>query len=419
MTELIGGCDPVALARRYGTPLYVYDEAGLRASCAAYRDAFAAAWPRTSIAYAAKAFATGAMLRTAHEQGLGVDVVSLGELTLALRARIPARTITFHGVAKTADELAAAVRAQVGHLVIDDTEEVEELIAVARRLEARPRVLLRINPGVAVSTDARYRTSGADCKFGMSLVDGSAVRAARSALASRYLDVEGVHFHLGSQLMTAEPYADAMAATAAFIAEVGDWAPRRIVVGGGMGVRYGDGPPAPTPGQWANWLTSAFGERLAPACVPDVALGIEPGRSVSAVHGTTLYTVGAVKPRPDRPDEAIVIVDGGLSDNPRPLMYSATHPVRSVSAREGRSGVVVQIYGRHCETDLLFSDVKLPEPRRGDVLAVATTGAYVHSMASNYNRFTRPPVVFAEDGHSRLVVRRETPDDLCDTEVGS
>jgi diaminopimelate decarboxylase len=359
------------------------------------------------------------MLRTAHEQGLGIDVVSLGELVLALRAGIPANTITFHGAAKTDDELATAVRAQVGHLVIDDTEEVEALIAVARRLDARPRVLLRINPGVAVSTDARYRTSGADCKFGMSLADGSAVRAARAALASQHLDIDGVHFHLGSQLMTAEPYAEAMAATATFIAEVGDWAPHRIVVGGGMGVRYGDGPAAPTPAQWANWLASAFRGRLAPVCAPEVALGIEPGRSVPAAHGTTLYTVGAVKPRSDRPGEAIVIVDGGLSDNPRPLMYSATHPVRSVSARDGRSDAVVQIYGRHCETDLLFPDVTLPQPRRGDVLAVATTGAYVHCMASNYNRFTRPPVVFAEDGHSRLVVRRETPDDLCNTEVES
>jgi diaminopimelate decarboxylase len=412
----IGGCGAVELARRYGTPLYVYDEAGLRDTCASYRDEFQAAWPRVSVAYAAKAFAAVAMLRLAYEQGLGVDVVSLGELTLARRAGVPAEAVTFHGVAKTAEELATAVRVGVGHIVIDSADEVDDLVAVASRLGRRPRVLMRLNPGVVVSTDARYRTSGADCKFGLSLPGGEAVRATRAALASEHLHVDGVHFHLGSQIMTPEPYAEAMAVTARFLAEVGGWAPTRVVVGGGMGVRYDAGPPAPTPGQWAASVAAAFRERLAPACASDVVLGIEPGRSVPAEHGTTLYTVGAVKRRPDRPGEAIAIVDGGLSDNPRPLMYSATHEVRSAAAPEAPATEVAHIYGRHCETDLLFADVKLPAPRRGDVLAVATTGAYVHCMASNYNRFVRPAVVFAHGGQSTLVVRRETPDDLLRTE---
>lgn len=412
----IGGCAATELAREYGTPLYAYDEAGLRRTCREYLTSFQAEWPGARVAYACKAFATTAMLKLAAAEGLGVDVMSPGELALAQRAEVPPADITYHGVAKTADDIELAVAAGVGHVVIDDLPEVAELaMAAARHGRVQP-VLLRINPAVDVSTDARYRVGGADSKFGLRVPGGGAAAAFAAVARASQLRLDGLHFHLGSQLTSAEPYAAAMTAVAAFLDQVPDWRPRLVVAGGGMGVRYAGDPQVPSPGQWARWITAEFRRRLAGRCAPGVVLGIEPGRSVVAAHGTTLYTVGSVKRAAAGP--ATVVVDGGLSDNPRPLMYSAVHEVSAAAPGDGGAAMVADIYGRHCETDLLFSGVTLPEPRRGAILAVAATGAYTHCMASNYNRFARPAVVFARDGASRLVVRRETVADLLAAELG-
>ncbi|HLX50929.1 MAG TPA: diaminopimelate decarboxylase [Streptosporangiaceae bacterium] len=415
----IGGCDASTLARTYGTPLYAYDEDGLRGTCRGYASAFQAAWPRVSVAYACKAFATSAMLHLASEEGLGVDVMSPGELSLAIRARVPPASITYHGVAKTADEIGQAVAARAGHVVIDSIEEVDDIAAVAARLGRRQPVLARINPGVGVATDPKYCTSGGQSKFGLGIGDGMARRAVLAALAAQHLRLDGIHFHLGSQIMDSGPYVQAMKVTAAFLADLPQWRPAMVVAGGGMGVRYGDGPAAPSPGAWAAAIGGAFSHLLAPACAPDVILGIEPGRSVVAGHGSTLYTVGAVKRDSGRPDEATVVVDGGLSDNPRPLMYSAVHEVVPASVSPGQATETAHIYGRHCETDLLFGGVTLPRTSRGDVLVVRDTGAYTYCMASNYNRFARPAVVFARGGASRLVVRRETLADVLGTDLGT
>ena len=403
--------------REYGTPLYVFDEDGLRASCRAYRQAFAAGRARSVVAYAVKAFGTVEMVRLAHGEGLALDVASIGELALARAAGVPLGSVTFHGVAKQPAEMEAAVRAGVGHVAIDALEEVHELAEISRRVGRRQPVLVRINLDTAVPTDPRYRTSGADCKFGISVADGSARLAVEQARAATHLRLDGLHFHLGTQLMTAEPYVEAMRCMAGFLGQLDGWRPERIVVGGGMGVQYGTGPSAPTPGYWAEAIIATFTELVEPLCAPDVVLGVEPGRSVVAEHGSMLYRVGTVKPRGDRPGEVIAVVDGGLSDNPRPLMYSATHQVCLASRPDAQPAVVAHIYGRHCETDLLFGDVALPAFTRGDILLVRTTGAYTHCMASNYNRFLRPAVVFAAGGRSRLVVRRETPEDLLRTEV--
>jgi diaminopimelate decarboxylase len=413
----IGGCDAVTLARTYGTPLYAYDEDGLRGACRGYASAFGKAWPRVSVAYACKAFATSAMLRLASEEGLGVDVMSPGELSLAGRALVPPGAITYHGVAKTAEEIGQAVAARAGHLVIDSIEEVEEIAAAAARTGRRQPVLARINPGVSVATDPKYCTSGGQSKFGLAIGHGMAHRAVQAALASPHLRLDGLHFHLGSQIMDSGPFVQAMKVTAAFLADFPQWRPAMVVVGGGMGVRYGGGPVPPSPGDWAAAIAGAFSHLLAPACAPDVVLGIEPGRSVVAGHGSTLYTVGAVKRDSGRPGEATVVVDGGLSDNPRPLMYSAVHDVVPASASPGQATETTRIYGRHCETDLLFDGVTLPRTSRGDVLVVRDTGAYTYCMASNYNRFARPAVVFARGGASRLVVRRETLDDVLSTDL--
>jgi diaminopimelate decarboxylase len=414
----IGGCDAVTLARRYGTPLYAYDEDGLRRTCRGYLSAFRAAWPRVSVAYACKAFATSAMLHLASEEGLGVDVMSPGELSLAGRAGVPPAAITYHGVAKTAAEIGQAVAAQAGHVVIDSLEEGAHSGGGAAGRGRRQPVLARINPGVGVATDPKYCASGGQSKFGLGIGHGMARRAVLAALASPHLRLDGIHFHLGSQIMDSRPYVQAMEVTAAFLAGLPQWRPSMVVVGGGMGVRYGDGPAAPSPADWAGAIAGSFSHLLAPACAPDVILGIEPGRSVVAGHGRTLYTVGAVKRDSGRPGEATVVVDGGLSDNPRPLMYSAVHEVVPASAAPGQATETARIYGRHCETDLLFDGVTLPRTSRGDVLVVKDTGAYTYCMASNYNRFARPPVVFARRGISRLAVRRETLDDVLGTDLG-
>lgn len=414
----IGDCDVVALAREYGTPLYIYDENGLRENCRRFVKAFKAGWPRMDVTYACKAFAVGAMLRLAHDEGLGLDVASVGELSLARSVRIPSASITFHGAYKKREELETAIQAGVGHVVVDSLEEVGDLIAAARHLDRMQPVLVRINPDVAVATDVRYRASGGDSKFGLSVADGTARRAAEDILASRYLRLDGVHFHLGSQIMAAEPYVEAIGRTATFVADLQSrhtWAPSRMVIGGGMGVSYG-AEPEPTPEYWAAALTAAFRARLAPLCAPHVTLGIEPGRAVVARHGVIAYTVGVIKPRSAGPGQIMIVVDGGLSDNPRPLMYSAAHEVVHASTPCAPARMTADIYGRHCETDLLFGGVDLPATCRGDILAVLMAGAYTHCMASNYNRFTRAAVVFAANGTSRAVVRRETQDDLLLTE---
>ncbi|HVB45331.1 MAG TPA: diaminopimelate decarboxylase [Streptosporangiaceae bacterium] len=419
----VGGCDLARLAAEYGTPLYAYDEDGLRDTCRQFLSAFRAQWPQAEVAYACKAFAVGAMIRLALSEGLRLDVASAGELDLATSAGAAGDAITFHGCYKTVADLEAAVRAQVGHVVIDSLGEIDDLIAVTTRLNRTQPVLIRINPEVDVRTDTRYRVGGADSKFGLPVGDESARRAAERVLASPWLRLDGVHFHLGSQIMTAEPYLEAIERTARFVADLRSrhsWAPRRVILGGGMGVGYDPGQVVPTPRQWAAVLGGAFRDRLAPLCAAQPVLGIEPGRAAVADHGVIAYTAGVVKRQAGRPGRTLVVVDGGLSDNPRPLMYSARHQVRNVSAgvraavqaRPAADAVTADIYGRHCETDLLFSDVVLPDIRRGDVLAVLTAGAYTHCMASNYNRFYRPAVVFAADGASRLVVRRETSKDL-------
>jgi len=419
----VGGCDLARLAAEYGTPLYAYDEDGLRDTCRQFLSAFRAQWPQAEVAYACKAFAVGAMIRLALSEGLGLDVASAGELDLATSAGAAGDAITFHGCYKSVADLEAAVRAQVGHVVIDSLGEIDDLIAVTTRLNRTQPVLIRINPEVDVRTDARYRAGESGSKFGLPVGDASARRAAERALASPWLRLDGVHFHLGSQIMTAEPYLEAIERTARFVADLRSrhsWAPRRVILGGGMGVGYDPGQVVPTPRQWAAVLGGAFRDRLAPLCASRPVLGIEPGRAVVADHGVIAYKAGVVKRRAGKPGRILVVVDGGLSDNPRPLMYSARHQVRNASAgaraaaeeRHAADAVKADIYGRHCETDLLFSDVVLPDIRRGDVLAVLTAGAYTHCMASNYNRFHRPPVVFAADGASRLAVRRETSRDL-------
>jgi diaminopimelate decarboxylase len=386
----IGGCDALELAREFGTPAYVVAEDDLRSRARAFTRALAGAG---EIVYASKAFPCTAVLRVFAEEGLGCDVASGGELHLALRAGFEPGRLYLHGNAKSEAELRLALEAGVGTVVIDNEGEAERLTA----LGGGPRLLARVIPGVEADTHEHILTGQAGSKFGMT---PEVVRA----LAER-IDLAGLHMHIGSQLHSLDPYRRAIAA----LAQVGDFDVYDL--GGGLGVPYVSGDTAVAPQDWVDAMVSAAHAELG----EDVQLVLEPGRALVANAGVTLYTVESVKP--GLAGETIVAVDGGMSDNLRPMLYGAAYDAALV-ARMGDSGGVCTVVGKHCESgDVLVRDVRLPDPRPGDVLATPVTGAYGHAMANNYNGVPRPPVIFCSHGDARVVVRRETYEDLSGRDV--
>lgn len=419
----VGGCSTVDLAEEHGTPSYVYDEAEIRRMCRTYVDAFEARWPHVDVSYACKAFTAPAMMELALSEGLGLEVVSVGEMNMALHAGCPPELITYHGTFKKESDLEFAIDAECGVIVIDNLAEISLIARVSERLGRVQPVLVRINPTVTGLENPHFTTVGDDTKFGLSIEHGFALMAIDRALAEPSLRLDGIHFHLSSQLNEFDPYRQAMR-------RVGDvleaaqqrhprFRPRRIVAGGGRAVRYYPSDAPPPAAEWADAIAGTFAETVAPLCAGDVRLGIEPGRSVVAESGLMLYTVGPIKPAGPPGAEGIhfVIVDGGLSDNPRHLMYAAHHEVKLARDPFGDPAMRVTICGRHSEPDILFPDRMLPELRSGDVLAVQSTGAYTVNMSSNYMGFLRPPVVFVKDGESRVVERRQRVEDLLTTSL--
>jgi diaminopimelate decarboxylase len=386
----IGGCDARELAREFGTPAYVVAEDDLRARARAFTRAVGGAG---EIVYASKAFPCTAVLRVFAEEGLGCDVASGGELHLALRAGFDPGRLYLHGNAKSEAELREALEAGVGTIVIDNEVEAERLLA----LGGGPRLLARVVPGVEADTHEHILTGQAGSKFGM---PPDAVRK----LAER-VPLAGLHMHIGSQLHALDPYRRAIAA----LARVGDF--EVYDLGGGLGVPYVRGDETIAPRDWVDAMVSAAHAELG----DDVQLVLEPGRALVANAGVTLYTVESVKP--GLAGETIVAVDGGMSDNLRPMLYGAAYDAALV-ARMGDSGGVCTVVGKHCESgDVLVRDVALPDPRPGDVLVTPVTGAYGHAMANNYNGVPRPPVIFCSGGDARVVVRRETYEDLSGRDI--
>ena len=402
----IGGCSVVELAAQYGTPLFVYDEAHLRARC---REAVAAFGMGRAV-YATKAFLCGAMARLAYEEGMLLDVASGGELYVALHAGVPANALTLHGNNKSLDELRMAITAGVRHIVVDSFDELDRLDALHTEGLPAPHVLARITPGVHAHTHEFIATGQDDSKFGFNLGNGDAHRAIDRMLRSPSVQLQGVHCHIGSNVFEASNFAKAAEVMASFAIPLDL---PELVLGGGLGVAYVEGEEAPTITQWGNVLLdacAALGVRS--------RVSVEPGRSIVGSAAITVYTVGTIKTIPDV--RTYVSVDGGMSDNPRPVLYGSGYEAflpRDVRARRDHR---VRLVGKHCESgDVLIFDGAVPASLRvGDVLATPVTGAYGHSMASNYNKLTRPPVLFVADGAARLVVRRETYEDLvrCDVE---
>ena len=399
----VGGCDLIELAQAHGTPLFVYDEAHLRSRC---REAVAAFG--SGVAYAAKAFLCRAMAQLAHSEGMCIDVATGGEMHVALAAGVPADRLVLHGNNKSTEELRSAVEAGVGRIVVDSFDELDRLDALHTETGARPRVLLRFTPGVEAHTHEYLVTGADDSKFGFTVSTGAAAAAMARARASASVEVAGVHSHIGSQVFEASSFARAVAVIAEAAAPFGV---DEISFGGGLGVPYMAGESAPTITEW--------GEAVRGACRSagvTARISAEPGRSIVAAAAVTLYTVGTIKHI--KGVRAYVSVDGGMSDNPRPVLYGSGYEAFLPRAVDAPRDLAVSVVGKHCESgDMLIRDAFVPADLAvGDVLATPVTGAYGHSMGSNYNKVLRPPVVFVADGQSRVVVRRETYDDLlaCD-----
>jgi diaminopimelate decarboxylase len=400
----IGGCRVDDLAAQFGTPVFVYDEHHLRSRC---REAVAAFGPGRAF-YATKAFLCTAMARLAHEEGMGLDVASGGELFVALRAGVPAASIALHGNNKSLDELRMAMAAGVGHIVVDSHDEIDRLESLHSERVANgwavPRVLVRVTPGVHVHTHDFVATGQDDSKFGFNLGNGDAALAVDRLRRSSAVELVGVHCHIGSNVFSAANFAKAVEVMAAF---AGPLDLPELVLGGGLGVAYVAGEEAPSITQWANVLLDA-------CRAMDVrsAISVEPGRSIVADAAVTVYTVGTVKQVPGV--RTFVSVDGGMSDNPRPVLYGSGYEAFLARAVEAPRPERARVVGKHCESgDVLVFEAALPAGVGvGDLLVTPVTGAYGYSMASNYNKLLRPPVVFAADGSARAVVRRETLDDL-------
>ncbi len=401
----IGGCDVVDLAAEHGTPAYVYSEDDMRARARAFMDAFAARTDDFEVIYASKALPVTAAYRVMAEEGLSVDVASGGELYLALRGGFEPGRIYMHGNNKTEDELRLAFDAGIGHLVLDSFSEIE----LADRLLDRPQdVLIRVTPGIKPSTHSYIQTGQLDSKFGFGLEDGLAAEAVRRVRGSRNLRLVGIHAHIGSQIFEFEPYVKTIQLLADFI----DFECRLLNVGGGLGIAYTAQDEPGTIEDYADVKVRAVQEAFDP--VPRIL--VEPGRSLVGNSGVTAYRIGTIKEIPGV--RTYVAVDGGMSDNLRPMLYGARYEALIADRAEASPTHEATIAGMHCESgDILIQQVELAEPRIGDVLVTPATGAYGYAMANNYNGVPRPPVIFCKDGNARVVVRRETYADLAARDV--
>lgn len=401
----LGGCDVVELADRFGTPLFVYDERHLHLRCQEAVAAF-----DDGVAFASKAFLCKAMASLAASEGLCLDVASGGELAVALAAGVSADRIVFHGNNKSLEELRTAIDVKVRHIVIDSFDEIDRLSRLVNSGD-RLSVLVRVTPGVEAHTHEFIRTGQEDSKFGLSVSSGAALKAIDQLKAMVGIEVAGIHAHIGSQVFDVSSFAQAAEILARFFVPLGLG---ELCVGGGLGVGYLNGEDAASITEWGRAVRTALSNA---GVRPEVKVTAEPGRAIVAAAAVTLYRVGTIKELPGI--RTYLAVDGGMSDNPRPVLYGSGYeafdPAQVLSPRPRR----VRIVGKHCESgDVIVPDAQIPESIQvGDLLATPVTGAYGYAMASNYNRVTRPAVVFVNDGTARLVLRRETDEDLLALEL--
>ncbi|MDG1876165.1 MAG: diaminopimelate decarboxylase [Acidimicrobiales bacterium] len=400
----IGGCSVLDLAVEFGTPAFIYDEQHLRDRCREAVDAFG-----PGVAYATKAFLCGAMARLAYEEGMHLDVATGGELHVALSAGVPADKLVLHGNNKSLTELRMGVEAGVHRIVVDSFDELDRLDQLHAETGIVPKVLLRLTPGIKAETHDYVSTGQDDSKFGFGVASGSAEAAIEQARSASSVELLGIHAHIGSQVFAV----GSLGKAASVIGEIATGHEfEEISVGGGLGVPYVDDERAPTIAEWGEVVRAACAEAGVTAHIT-----AEPGRSIAAAAAITLYTVGTIKDLPGI--RTYVAVDGGMSDNPRPVLYGSGYETflpRDVGADRPKAVTVV---GKHCESgDILVREGLVPADLVvGDILATPVTGAYGHSMGSNYNMVLRPPVVFVGNGEARAVVRRQTYGDLTRLDV--
>ncbi|HEX77270.1 MAG TPA: diaminopimelate decarboxylase [Dehalococcoidia bacterium] len=403
----IGGCDVVELAERFDTPLYLFDELTLRGQCREFRSQFEGRYPNTLIIYAAKAFLNRALAQLFKEEGLGLDVVSGGELAIARSVDFPRERVYFHGNNKTEPELAEALDWGIGRIVVDNLQELGLLERLAADRGIRQDILLRLSPGIDPHTH-RFTTTGViDSKFGFPIPTGQAEQAVARALASAHLNLIGLHCHLGSPIFELEPFAQAVDIMLEFASQMAQRHGLRLQEfspGGGFAIQYTLDKPAPSIAQYAEVITSKLGPQVG-------KLVVEPGRSVVGRAGVALYRVGAIKDIPGV--RRYVSVDGGMADNIRPALYGARYQALLANKAAAQGGAPVTVAGKFCESgDILIQDIELPEPCAGDIIAIPCSGAYCPAMASNYNAALKPAIIFVKEGQARLVRRRQSYDDL-------
>ncbi|KOU42734.1 diaminopimelate decarboxylase [Streptomyces sp. WM6378] len=411
----VGGVSLKEAADRFGTPLYVLDEGEVRDRCRAYRTAF----PQADVVYAAKAFLCRAMVRWVEEEGLGLDVCSAGELGLAVTAGFPAERIVMHGNAKSPEDLRTAIRLGVGRIVVDSASEIAQLDSIVPHSD-RQQVMIRVVPGIAAGGHAKIRTGTDDQKFGLSITDGSAQHAIANVLRRPHLELVGLHCHIGSQITSVKPYVAAVRRMVGLMSQVRDQHGVKLPelnIGGGHGIAYRPGESSLDIGVLAGRVRAELVDGCAHAKLPVPRLTLEPGRALVGPAGVAVYHVLAVKQTAGR---IFVAVDGGMSDNPRPALYGVRYSPRLVGRRSTAAPALVTVVGRHCEAgDVLADAVPLPgDVRPGDLLAVPAAGAYHLSMASGYNLVGRPPIVAVRDGAARMLVRRESLEDMSRRDVG-
>lgn len=415
-----GGIDTVELAKKYGTPLYVMDEQLIRKSCRSFKSSIDKFYGGNGlVCYASKAFCCKEMCRIMKEEGIGLDVVSIGELYTAVKSGFDCDKICFHGNNKTNEELEFAVENNIGHIIVDNISELERLSAIAKAKGVTAKIMFRIKPGIDAHTHNFVKTGQIDSKFGFALETGEAFDAVKKAVESENIILRGLHCHIGSQIFDIEPFESASEVMLKFIAKIKNelgFEIKELNLGGGFGIKYLEShDPVPY---------ETYMERVSETvhkCCKELEINlpfilIEPGRSIAGPAGITLYTVGARKEIPNI--RTYVSIDGGMCDNPRYILYQSEYEAIVANKASQPRDEKVTIAGKCCESgDLIGENMPLQHAESGDIIAVCATGAYNYSMSSNYNRIPKPPVVFINNGESRIVVKKETLDDIIRNDI--
>jgi len=409
---IIGGCDTVELADEFGTPLYLFDELSLRRKCTEFKTEFSQRYADTTVIYAGKAFLNRALALILMEEGLGLDAVSAGELSIAQSVGFPPDGVYFHGNNKSAGEIELALQWNIGHIVVDNFHELKMLGEIAKERGCTPNILLRLNPGIDPHTHKYIATGIIDSKFGFSL--SSSEEAVATAMAAPELNLIGLHCHIGSLIPETKPYEQAIEVMLNFAAEMKqqhNFKLQELNIGGGFAIRYTVDSPVPPVAAYAEAITSQLTSRCREQKLEPPRLVIEPGRAIVGQAGVALYKVGVSKDIPSV--RRYVSVDGGMADNIRPALYDAKYEATVANKMQEENTEKVTIAGRFCESgDILIQDIDLPPVSAGDIIAIPDCGAYCLTMASNYNASLKPAIILVKEGKARLIRRRETFDDL-------